>query len=422
MLQLTMDTSASSAQELKDRLDELARQAAGRPDAAAFVDTLLAHGRLLHDVLPSVDDTLKALRALPRKQQQDALRTLIMARQTASRNAAREYRKLLYATSLLLVAFLVYLGLQLKRRARALQRRAAFEHVIARISMRFINAPREKIGDEIDYAVASMAACVGSDRAYFVLSSPDASQRLHLWCAPGTPPAPDGWPAHAIELAARLGPSCDGVVHVPRVNRLAIGETRNTLTELGLGGWAFVVTAGSDGTVAALGFDAIDRASDITAPGELSLLRMALDTIVHAVTRHAMEHERERLESRLRHARRMERIGTFTSGIAHNFNNLLGGILGHSELMEERLGADARLTRNVAAIRRGAERARDLIDQILAFGRRRDVRPRTLNALALINEAGALLACLAAGVESIWPSTSRRSRPSCRANRRSCSR
>ncbi|HEX3631598.1 MAG TPA: ATP-binding protein, partial [Casimicrobiaceae bacterium] len=47
--------------------------------------------------------------------------------------------------------------------------------------------------------------------------------------------------------------------------------------------------------------------------------------------------------------------------------------------------------RNLAAIRRSSERARDLVDQILAFGRHRDARPRALNANALITEAAALL-------------------------------
>jgi signal transduction histidine kinase/ActR/RegA family two-component response regulator len=124
---------------------------------------------------------------------------------------------------------------------------------------------------------------------------------------------------------------------------------------------------------------------------ELNLLRMALDTIVQGITRQFMERERARLETHLQRARRLERIGTFTSGIAHNFNNILGGILGHSEMMEERIGTDARLLRHLASIRRGAERARDLVDQILAFGRRRDPRPRALNAHALITETATLL-------------------------------
>jgi hypothetical protein len=59
-----------------------------------------------------------------------------------------------YATSLLLLGALVYLGLQLRGRAIALRRRAAFEHLIAGISMRFINAQPQTI----DAGIAQ-AAC-----------------------------------------------------------------------------------------------------------------------------------------------------------------------------------------------------------------------------------------------------------------------
>ena len=124
----------------------------------------------------------------------------------------------------------------------------------------------------------------------------------------------------------------------------------------------------------------------------MALLRMALDTIVQAVERHAVEAERVRLELRLQQARRMERIGVFTSGIAHNFNNILGGIIGHSEVMQENIGSNAKLAHNLSGIRRGADRARDLIDQILLFGRRRrnaDRQPLSLSAL--IAEAASLL-------------------------------
>jgi signal transduction histidine kinase/CheY-like chemotaxis protein len=202
---------------------------------------------------------------------------------------------------------------------------------------------------------------------------------------------PAGWPGRAIELAFRIGPTADGVVHVPRVKRMPMGDDRDTLMGLGLGGWACVTKTLKSGAIVTLGFDAIGRRCRIMTPGELNLLQVALDTIVHGVTRHFMERERTRLESHLQRARRLERIGTFTSGIAHNFNNILGGILGHSEVMEERLGANARLTRHLTSIRGAAERARDLVDQILAFGRRRDARPRPLDAHALITEAAALL-------------------------------
>src|SRR3981081_2127776 len=104
-----------------------------------------------------------------------------------------------------------------------------------------------------------------------------------------------------------------------------------------------------------------------------------------------MEKERARLETRLQQARRLETVGTFTSGIAHNFNKILGWIFGPSEVIEGQLGSDSRLLRNLEAIRRGAERARDLVDQILTFGRRRDARRRPLSARALVAEGASRL-------------------------------
>ena len=387
MLHLTLDTSSAAARDVQDRLDELGNRARSSGDSES-VEALLAHGRLLHDLLPAVDNTLTAMRALPRNRDQDSLRAMILMRQGISRTTARQYRRLLYGTSLLLVGFLVYLGLRLRTRANALQRRAAFEHVLAGISMRFINAPSQNIDAEIVRALADMVNCIGSDRAYFVLSGP--TPRLHVWCRAGMSFSP-GWPEAAPVLAARFGPAADGIVHVPRVSRMPPGENKDACVALGIGGWACVTNVDKDGTRVALGFDAMGRPCRTTASGELSLLRMALDAIVYAVERHTMEKERARLETRLQQAQRMETIGTLTSGIAHNFNNILGGILGHSEVIEEHLGPDARPLRNLDAIRRGAERARDLVDQILTFGRHRDARRRPLSARAVITEAASLL-------------------------------
>ncbi len=386
MLQLTLDTSMDATRAVKDRLDELEWRA--EMSNGYSVEALISHGRLLDELLPSVDSILATMRALPRKPNQDALRTMMLQRQKVSRDNARQYRRILYGASLLLVAFLVQVGFCLKTRVNALQRRAAFEHALAGISMRFINARPQNTAAEIDHAVAELAACVGADRAYFVVSG--SCGRVNVWNKPGMDP-PVGWPSRAIEMAFRIGPSADGIVHVQRVKRLPMGDDRETLMSFGLGGWACVTKTLKGGPVVALGFDAVDRPCHICTEGELSLLQVALDTIVHGVTRHFMERERIALETHLQRARRLERIGTFTSGIAHNFNNILGGILGHSEVMEERLGTDARLTRHLASIRRGAERARDLVDQILAFGRRRDARPRPLDAHALITETAALV-------------------------------
>jgi nitrogen-specific signal transduction histidine kinase/CheY-like chemotaxis protein len=120
-------------------------------------------------------------------------------------------------------------------------------------------------------------------------------------------------------------------------------------------------------------------------------LRNTLNAIVGAFRRGILEREKVRLETRLQQARRMETVGALASGIAHNFNNILGAILGHTEIAEAKLASDNGAARNLDAIRRAGERARDLVDQILAFGRRRDARRRPVSVQALVAEAESLL-------------------------------
>ena len=113
---------------------------------------------------------LKALIAGATTREQDVVHSLIVKRQLAERAKARQYRLLLYAASLMLLAALVYLGLQLRARAVALRRRAAFEHVIAGISTQFINSQRHEIAEHVVSALEKLAGCVGADRAYFVVA------------------------------------------------------------------------------------------------------------------------------------------------------------------------------------------------------------------------------------------------------------
>lgn len=306
---------------------------------------------------------------------------------------------LLYGTSLLLAGFLVNIALRLKSRAGSLKRRAAFEQLITGISKRFSISSPQDIDAEIDQALAEMGAFIRCDRAYFVMSLP--SVRLRIWHKPGMEPPPD-WPARAPELAIQIGTRPDGVIHIPQARRMPAGDSKAICLALGLGGWACATQVNAEGVRSTLGFDAVRGLCRISRAGELSLLRLALDTIVQAVERSAIEQERKRLESHLQQARHLERIGLITTGIAHNFNNILGGILGHSEVLEELVGSDARLARNLAAIQRGTERARDLVNQILFFGHRRVARRRPLDVGSLIAETASLFAAsMPAGIDLI---------------------
>jgi PAS domain S-box-containing protein len=74
-------------------------------------------------------------------------------------------------------------------------------------------------------------------------------------------------------------------------------------------------------------------------------------------------------ETQLRQAQKIEAIGTLAGGIAHDFNNILFPIVGMSEMLMERFLSDNREYEDVREIYRAGLRARDLVNQILAFSR-----------------------------------------------------
>jgi signal transduction histidine kinase len=396
MLQLTIDTSSAAAREVADRLSALAAQPVASADVGA-VQALIAHGELLHDLLPVTDGVLRALLAAPNKRELKALRTMILTRQTASRATAREFRLLLYATSVLLLGVLVHLGLRLRARAFALRRRAAFEHVMAGISTRLIDAQRHEIDAQIDRALAELAKLVDADRAYIMVSG--NLNRMYRWCREGIT-FPPSWPDRMPALVARLGETAEGIIHVSSVDRLPPGTDKDVLTAASLRSWACISSMAERGSSRkVLGFDVL-RPGIVMQSAELHLLRMVLDAVANVVTRDHLLQERARLETNLQHARRMETVGALASGIAHNFNNIVGAILGHIEMAEVQLAPGSQPARNLGEIRRAGERARDLVDQILAFGRRRDVQRRPVSMKALVAETSSLLhASLPSGIE-----------------------
>jgi PAS domain S-box-containing protein len=97
------------------------------------------------------------------------------------------------------------------------------------------------------------------------------------------------------------------------------------------------------------------------------------------------EEERIKLETQLHQANKMEAIGTLAGGVAHDFNNMLGVILGYVQLAMRKVGPDSPLYANLDEIRKAAERSANLTRQLLAFARKQTVAPKVLDLNETVN-------------------------------------
>jgi PAS domain S-box-containing protein len=123
--------------------------------------------------------------------------------------------------------------------------------------------------------------------------------------------------------------------------------------------------------------------------GEPHVLAIARDI----TERRAAEQQRAALERQLRQAQKMEAIGQLTGGIAHDFNNILTSVIGYLVMAEERVeaGGDATLQRQLGQAHLAAQRARDLIAQMLAFARRQRGERKVLALAPLLRQTLGLL-------------------------------
>ena len=201
VLHLARDTSPDAVQALQERIDQFAAEApAAGPDAQA-AQALLAHTRLLRDLLPATDATLKALIAVPSRAL-EAIRALFADHQAASKRPRNVPGCCSTWSRFLLIVALVRLGLRLRARALALRRRAAFEHVIAENSTRLINCPPAETDARLTQVLGDLCRAIGAERGYVVLDESPTR------CTPGARRErayPPGWPDQALALSAQLG-------------------------------------------------------------------------------------------------------------------------------------------------------------------------------------------------------------------------
>jgi signal transduction histidine kinase len=110
--------------------------------------------------------------------------------------------------------------------------------------------------------------------------------------------------------------------------------------------------------------------------------------------------EREIALAQLFEAQKMDTIGRLTGGVAHDFNNLLMAVLGSLTLLEKRLPEDPQCRRLVQNAVQGAQRGAALTQRLLAFSRRQELKPESVDLVALVTGMEELLKrALGLGIE-----------------------
>ncbi len=129
-------------------------------------------------------------------------------------------------------------------------------------------------------------------------------------------------------------------------------------------------------------------AIDCVSKNDLSRLAPAVRRAMREVEERA---ERQRLELQVIEAQKMEIISQLSSGVAHDFNNILAVIVGYSDLIAVNLGVDSPLQKYIEEIRHASNRATGLTRQLLVFSRKELVRPVVIDPNEVVKDLEIML-------------------------------
>ena len=133
------------------------------------------------------------------------------------------------------------------------------------------------------------------------------------------------------------------------------------------------------------------RKDGVEIPVEVTLspLRTNEHTEILSIIRDVSE--RKQLELQLSQSQKMEAIGRLAGGVAHDFNNHLGVIIGYSELLLDRLPPGDPLRKSATMIREAGQRSASLTRQLLAFSRRQIFEPKVLDLNTVVSDIDSML-------------------------------
>ncbi|MCC5849230.1 MAG: response regulator [Verrucomicrobia bacterium] len=257
-----------------------------------------------------------------------------------------------------------------------------------------------------DRCLALVGGRLNVDRAYFFKhnEATDTMDNTHEWCAEGVVPEKDklqGIPEKDftwwVESMKR-----NEIVCYPDIAEIPDEVTKNALGSQEIKSILVVPLFLNGQYDGFLGFDDCARRRDWKQE-DIDIL-LSLSKIVSMVTgRKLVEAEKEKLQSQLLQAQKMESVGRLAGGVAHDFNNMLTGIMGYAELCRHDIDDGHPAHEWLDGILHESRRSADLTRQLLAFARKQTIAPQVLNFNDGVgNMLKMLRRLIGEGIDLIW--------------------
>ena len=380
VLKLTLDTSPPTVASARAALAALPRAADGSPRAQ-----LSSHARLLVDVLPEGDRLLRAIWATDIEQRLARLETALEAN-LISRTYRMRALQFSAAFALALLAAAVVMLLLLQRlQTRELAAQAANARLSAAIAMPLIDTGGSTFVSRVQEAVDHLACHINARRLQ--LRIPElADQSIFSW-PPGA--LPDDWLAPFAEAAEQDGAWFDNRVLAYHHRLTRYPAIAHAMQQAGVSDLLLLRTTHPAPVL--IGFEPAGPAS-AQRHDHLAGTASALAAIAHGTNRELLSIERRNLDRTLAWARRMEAIGVLASGLAHNFNNIIGAIAGYGEMGRGRTRKGSATRSYFDEILIAARRASDLVDEMLGFAKHSRSGKRLIDLRDILEETHRLLA------------------------------
>lgn len=383
MMRFSLNADSEAATDVHLLLDSIDKS---NWSSIKDVLALTAHGRIIVSSLPAIQKTMGSIQKSSTSARAQALQVTYLQGYALVQSQAVYTRFFLGAVSVLLCLFVLVLIYRLRLQTERTRRRLSFERAVTEMKNGFSNV---LASTPVDIPLQAFSTFFNTSSSELRLIDLALGDTVELYCD-GASLTESNEPIFQDFVARLLDSSCQsGEGKLFYYTRL---EDRWRLP--------FACEALSGGAVASLRYGGkmvaimVVRFADNprrSSKEEAEFYRLALEAIVEAVEKVRTATERIHLETRLEQSQRLEAVGTLAGGIAHEFNNILGAILGYSEMALDTIRQDTPTRRYVRQILSAATRAQQIIDQILSLSRRREREIMPFDVVGAITDVLPLL-------------------------------